>query len=42
MAIEKDLNRDTDAFKFVKAIYDESSNFLIYPTPIGISVIFFD
>lgn len=38
MAIEKDLNRDTDAFKFVKAIYDESSNFLIYPTPIGISV----
>lgn len=39
IAIEKELNRDDDAFKFVKAVYDESSNFLIYPSPIGICVI---
>lgn len=38
MAVEKELNRESNAFRFVKVTYDESSNFLIYPTPIGITV----
>lgn len=40
IAIEKELNRDPNAFRFVGTVYDESSNFLIYPTPVGINVIF--
>lgn len=38
IALEKDLNKDPTAFKHLQICYDESSNFLIYPTPIGLKV----
>ena len=38
VALEKELNRDPTAFRHLSITYDESSNFLIYPTPLGIRV----
>ncbi|KAI1727510.1 cyclophilin type peptidyl-prolyl cis-trans isomerase/CLD domain-containing protein [Ditylenchus destructor] len=38
IALEKELNKDPASFRYLRIAYDESSNFLIYPTPLGISV----
>ncbi|CAG9530922.1 unnamed protein product [Cercopithifilaria johnstoni] len=38
VALEKELDRDENAFQHLSICFDETSNFLIYPTPIGIKV----
>ncbi|VDK79317.1 unnamed protein product [Litomosoides sigmodontis] len=38
VALEKELDRDENTFQHLSICFDETSNFLIYPTPIGIKV----
>ncbi|KAF7634070.1 hypothetical protein Mgra_00006488 [Meloidogyne graminicola] len=39
VALEKEMaTRDVNAFRYIKLIFDNSSNFIIYPTPLGINV----
>ncbi|MFH4976620.1 hypothetical protein AB6A40_003329 [Gnathostoma spinigerum] len=38
VALEKELDRDDLTFRHTAICYDETSNFLIYPTPVGIKV----
>ena len=38
IALEKELNKSEDAFRHLKLTYDFSGNFLLYSTPLGISV----
>lgn len=38
VAAERELDRDPEAFRLLEIAFDESSNFLIYPTPLGIKV----
>uniref|UniRef100_A0A915CQU2 peptidylprolyl isomerase n=1 Tax=Ditylenchus dipsaci TaxID=166011 RepID=A0A915CQU2_9BILA len=38
VALEREMSRDPAAFRYLKIGYDESSNFLYFPTPIGIKV----
>lgn len=38
IALEKELNRSEDAFNHFKIIYDLSGHYLLYPTPLGITV----
>ncbi|KAI6194029.1 Cyclophilin-type peptidyl-prolyl cis-trans isomerase-15 [Aphelenchoides besseyi] len=38
VALEKELNKSEAAFQHLKFTFDFSGNFLIYPTPLGISV----
>lgn len=38
VALEKEMSRDPAAFRYLKIGYDESGNFLYYPSPIGIKV----
>ncbi|CAK5103306.1 unnamed protein product [Meloidogyne enterolobii] len=39
VALEKEMaTRDSSVFRYIKLIFDDSSNFIIYPTPLGISV----
>lgn len=37
-ALEKELDRDETSFQHISICFDETSNFLIYPTPVGIKV----
>ncbi|XP_062509348.1 peptidylprolyl isomerase domain and WD repeat-containing protein 1-like [Corticium candelabrum] len=40
MAQEKDLDKNvTEGLKFVNAVFDESGNFILYPTMLGIKVV---
>ncbi|KAI6226175.1 Cyclophilin-type peptidyl-prolyl cis-trans isomerase-15, Bmcyp-15 [Aphelenchoides fujianensis] len=38
VALEKELSKSANAFQFLKFTFDFSGNYLIYPTPLGISV----
>ncbi|VDN58518.1 unnamed protein product [Dracunculus medinensis] len=38
-ALEKELDRDETSFQHISICFDETSNFLIYPTPVGIKVL---
>uniref|UniRef100_A0A914I6V2 peptidylprolyl isomerase n=1 Tax=Globodera rostochiensis TaxID=31243 RepID=A0A914I6V2_GLORO len=38
VALEKEMNRDSNALRFISMAYDSSGNFLIFPTPLGITV----
>ncbi|VDN02587.1 unnamed protein product [Thelazia callipaeda] len=38
VALEKDLDQDDSTFQHLSLCFDESSNFIIYPTPVGIRV----
>lgn len=38
VALEKELDRDENTFQHMAICFDETSNFLIYPTPVGIKV----
>uniref|UniRef100_A0A914CWE9 peptidylprolyl isomerase n=1 Tax=Acrobeloides nanus TaxID=290746 RepID=A0A914CWE9_9BILA len=38
IATEKEINKDSSAFQFLSMTFDESGNFLIYPSPLGIRV----
>ncbi|KAL3124066.1 hypothetical protein niasHT_004655 [Heterodera trifolii] len=38
VALEKEMSRDPNALRFISITYDASSNFLIFPTPLGITV----
>uniref|UniRef100_A0A7E4ZZR6 peptidylprolyl isomerase n=1 Tax=Panagrellus redivivus TaxID=6233 RepID=A0A7E4ZZR6_PANRE len=38
VAQEKDINKDSTAFDFVQMSFDESGNFLIYPSPVGLRI----
>ncbi|KAH7708278.1 cyclophilin-type peptidyl-prolyl cis-trans isomerase-15 [Aphelenchoides avenae] len=38
VATEKEMSRDPAAFRHLRVTFDESGNFLIYPTPLGIRV----
>lgn len=40
VAIEKEMSRDPASFRFLRVAFDESGNFLVYPTPLGIRVYF--
>ncbi|PAA61106.1 hypothetical protein BOX15_Mlig001891g2, partial [Macrostomum lignano] len=39
MAVEKELDRSQENARFGNAVIDESNNFLIYATPIGVKVV---
>uniref|UniRef100_A0A915AK08 peptidylprolyl isomerase n=1 Tax=Parascaris univalens TaxID=6257 RepID=A0A915AK08_PARUN len=39
VALERELDRDENTFQHMSVCFDETSNFLIYPTPVGIKVI---
>uniref|UniRef100_F1L033 peptidylprolyl isomerase n=1 Tax=Ascaris suum TaxID=6253 RepID=F1L033_ASCSU len=39
VALERELDRDENTFQHMSICFDETSNFLIYPTPVGIKVI---
>ncbi|VDK61242.1 unnamed protein product [Anisakis simplex] len=39
VALEKELDRDENTFQHMSICFDETSNFLIYPTPVGIKVV---
>uniref|UniRef100_A0A0N5AIS8 peptidylprolyl isomerase n=1 Tax=Syphacia muris TaxID=451379 RepID=A0A0N5AIS8_9BILA len=38
IALERELDRDETTFQHLAICFDETSNFIIYPTPIGIKV----
>lgn len=38
VALEKEMGKDSNILRSIRITYDFSSNFLIYPTPLGINV----
>jgi peptidylprolyl isomerase domain and WD repeat-containing protein 1 len=38
IALEKELDKTPDAFRLITLAFDESSNFLLYATPLGVKV----
>ena len=38
VALEKEMAREAGPQRYSRLTYDHSSNFLIYPTPLGINV----
>lgn len=38
VAVEKDINKDHKAFDNIQLSFDESGNFLIYPSPLGLRI----
>uniref|UniRef100_A0AC35ESC5 PPIase cyclophilin-type domain-containing protein n=1 Tax=Panagrolaimus sp. PS1159 TaxID=55785 RepID=A0AC35ESC5_9BILA len=38
VALEKDINKDHKAFDNIQLSFDESGNFLIYPSPVGLRI----
>lgn len=39
LAIEKELQTTPDCFRLIKILYDETSNFVLYPTLLGVKVV---
>ena len=39
VAVERELDKQTDALRLSSVTYDPSGNFLLYATPLGIKVI---
>ncbi|VDD92961.1 unnamed protein product [Enterobius vermicularis] len=39
MALERELDRDETTFQHLVICFDETSNFLLYPTPVGVKVL---
>lgn len=39
IALEREIEKSDETFRLINFCFDESSNFLIYPTPLGIKVI---
>ncbi|ODM89522.1 Peptidylprolyl isomerase domain and WD repeat-containing protein 1 [Orchesella cincta] len=39
MAVERELEKTQDSLKYISMVFDETSNFLLYPTVVGVKVV---